>query len=230
MIDTEIRTREELVELVNEIGFLPFFSGRIEGFSLEENISYDAWYQGRWSGKIHWDAWDWKGQVLQSRELVYGKFFEKKAGFISLKLWPDFCNYRRDGYDFDARSDDGLASYKDKGVVEYIAAAGAALTRDIKDSLNYKNGGNKGFETVITRLQMETYVVPVNYEYSRRKNGDEYGWGNCRYDIAENFWGIKLCRSAYKRSPEESLNRIIRHIRKVLPRLDEEELRSLLKM
>ena len=29
--------------------------------------------------------------------------FGKKAGFISLKLWPDFCNYRRDGYDFDAR-------------------------------------------------------------------------------------------------------------------------------
>ena len=71
---------------------------------------------------------------------------------------------------------------------------------------------------------------PVNYEYSKRKSGDEYGWGNCRYDIAENFWGDKLCRSAYKRSPEESLNRIIKHIRKVLPRLDEEELRSLLKM
>ena len=29
--------------------------------------------------------------------------FGKKAGFIRLKLWPDFCNYRRDGYDFDAR-------------------------------------------------------------------------------------------------------------------------------
>ena len=46
---------------------------------------------------------------------------------------------------------------------------------------------------------METYVVPVNYEYSKRKNGDE------------------------------SLNRIIKHIRKVLPKLDEDELRSLLK-
>ena len=43
---------------------LPFFSGRIEGFSLEENISYDAWYQGRWSGKIHWDAWEWKAQEV----------------------------------------------------------------------------------------------------------------------------------------------------------------------
>ena len=228
MINTDIRTREELVELVNEIGFLPFFSGNIEGFSLEENISYDAWYQGRWSGKIHWDAWDWKGQVLQNKELVYGKFFKKKTGFISLELWPDFCNYRRDGYDFDARFDDGLASYKDKGVVDYITDAGATLTRNIKDDLGYKKGGNKGFETVITRLQMETYVVPVNYEYSRRKNGDEYGWGNCRYDIAENYWGDKLCRSAYKRSPEESLDRLIKHIRKQLPRLDEEELRGLL--
>jgi len=228
MINTDIRTREELVELVNEIGFLPFFSGNIEGFSLEENISYDAWYQGRWSGKIHWDAWDWKGQVLQKRELVYGKFFKKKTGFISLELWPDFCNYRRDGYDFDARFDDGLASYKDKGVVDYITDAGATLTRNIKDDLGYKKGGNIGFETVITRLQMETYVVPVNYEYSRRKNGDEYGWGNCRYDIAENYWGDKLCRSAYKRSPEESLDRLINHIRKQLPRLDEEELRGLL--
>ena len=63
MID-EINTREDLVELVNEIGFLPFFSGRIEGFSLEENISYNAWYQGRWSGKIHWDAWDWMLRLI----------------------------------------------------------------------------------------------------------------------------------------------------------------------
>lgn len=63
MID-EIRNRKELVALVNEIGFLPFFSGRIEGLSLEENISYDAWYHGRRSGKIHWDAWEWKAQEV----------------------------------------------------------------------------------------------------------------------------------------------------------------------
>ena len=229
MIDTEIRTREELVMLVDEIGFLPFFSCRIAGFSLEEIISYDAWYQGRWSGKIHWDAWDWKGLVLQNKELVYGKFFEKKAGFISRKLWPDFCNYRRDGYDFDAGYDDGLISYKDKGVYDYIANQGATLTRNIKNDLNYKKGGNKGFETVITRLQMQTYVVPVNYEYSKRKNGEEYGWGNCRYDIAENYWGDSLCKDAYKRAPEESLARIISHIRKAIPKLDEAELKALLR-
>ncbi len=229
MVRMQIDSREKLVSEVNIMGILPFFQCRIEGFSLEENVSYKAWYQGRERGKVHWDAWDWKGQVLQNRELVYGKFFEKKAGFISLELWPDFCNYRRDGYDFDARFDDGLASYKDKGVVDFLAGAGALLTRDIKDRLNYKKGGNKGFETVITRLQMQTYVVPVNYEYSRRKNGNEYGWGNCRYDIADNYWGEKLCRSAYGRSPQESLDRIIKHVRKAVIPMDEAELAALLK-
>ncbi|MBP3239121.1 MAG: hypothetical protein J6M92_01055, partial [Oribacterium sp.] len=47
-------------------------------------------------------------------------------------------------------------------------------------------------------------------------------------DVAENYWGDKLCRSEYKRSPEESLDRIIKHIRKVLPKMDEKELRALL--
>ena len=229
MIIDEIRNRADLVDLVNEIGFLPFFSCRIQGFSLEENVSYEAWYQGRWKGRVHWDAWDWKGEVLRNKELFYGKFFEKKAGFISMKLWPDFCNYRRDGYDFDARFDDGLAAYKDKGVVDFITGSGATLTREIKDSLNYKKDGNKGFETVIPRLQMQTYVVPVDYEYSKRKSGDEYGWGNCRYDIAENYWGDKLCRSAYKRSPEESLDKMIKHIKNALPRMDVGEIRALLK-
>lgn len=57
--------------------------------------------------------------------------------------------------------------------MDYITGIGATLTKDIKDNLNYNKGGNKGFETVISRLQMETYVVPINYEYSKRKNGDE---------------------------------------------------------
>ena len=43
----EVRNRKDLVTMVNEIGFLPFFSGRIEGFSLEENISWAAGDDGQ---------------------------------------------------------------------------------------------------------------------------------------------------------------------------------------
>ncbi|MCR5210364.1 MAG: hypothetical protein K6C99_09150 [Lachnospiraceae bacterium] len=225
----KIKTVKDLIGVVNEAGFLPFFCSSVEGFSLEDHVSDSAWYRGSVHGRVIWDAWEWKGEVLRSRELIYGKFFGGKAGFISKEWFPDFCNYRRDGYDFDARFEDGLANYKDKGVADYLEENGAALTRKIKDDLNYKKGGNKGFETVITRLQMQTYVVPVNYEYSVRKSGQEFGWGNCRYDLAEKYWGKKLCTSAYKRDPDESLELMIRHLGKILPNVGEEEIGRFLK-
>ena len=224
----KIRRIDDLIETVDEIGFLPFFCSRIDGFSLEDHVADSAWYRGRWHGKVVWDAWNWKGELLHDKSLIYGKFFEGKAGFISKEWFPDFCNYRRDGYDFDSRFEDGLANYKDKGIVEYLIHTGATLTKNIKDDLNYKKGGNKGFETVITRLQMQTYVVPVNYEYSVRKSGEEFGWGNCRYDIADNYWGKKLCCSAYKREPEESYERIIKQLKKLLPEAGENDIKKLI--
>ena len=54
----EIQSLEDLISLVDEIGFLPFFENRIPGYSLEEIISWDCWYQGRWEGKIHWPRYE----------------------------------------------------------------------------------------------------------------------------------------------------------------------------
>jgi len=47
-------------------------------------------------------------------------FFHGKAGFISAEWFPDFANYRRDSYDFDARYEDGLARYQDKQVYDIL--------------------------------------------------------------------------------------------------------------
>ena len=55
-----------------------------------------------------------KWKIRRSGKCLYGKIFNKKAGFVSREWIPEFVNFRRDGYDFDARWDDGLASYKDK--------------------------------------------------------------------------------------------------------------------
>ena len=39
-----IQSREDVVSLVEEIGFLPFFSNLIPGFSIEENIAPEYWF------------------------------------------------------------------------------------------------------------------------------------------------------------------------------------------
>ena len=151
--DFHIREKEDLIRAVNDLGFLPFFQNSIEGFSIEEHVDPKIWF-----GDIE-GPWEWKGPVIRELGCAYGKFFEKKAAYISRKWFPDFANYRRNGYDFDARFDDELASYQDKKLFDLVDANAPLLSKELKKLGNYRKGGNKGFDTIITRLQSQCYVI-----------------------------------------------------------------------
>ena len=99
-----IRTIEDLEDIINQWGFLPFFRGRIPGFSIEEVADPAIWYE---DGDFR--VWDWKGPAIQDLRCAYGKFFEKKAAFISREWFYDFANYRRDGYDYEGFFNDEKA-------------------------------------------------------------------------------------------------------------------------
>lgn len=219
-----IHNAEELENLVCEIGFLPFFEHEISGYSVEECCPDELWFAGDVDG-----PWEWKGPIARGGKCVYGKFFRGKAGFVSLDWFPDFANYRRDGYDFDARFDDGLASYKDKGMYDTISEYGSILSKELKKVCNYTKGGNKGFDTVITRLQMQTYVSIADFEYATDKNERTYGWGIARYSTPEELFGYEAVTSAYQRSPEESRERIMQYLSQLLPEVEEQQLIKLMK-
>ena len=59
-----------------------------------------------WSDDPVRDLWRWRIAIAKKHDILYGKFFAKKAGFISKKWLLVFANYRRDGYDFDALFED----------------------------------------------------------------------------------------------------------------------------
>lgn len=150
----QLHSADDLIATVEQYGFLPFFRNEIPGFSVEELCPPELWFADDADG-----PWEWKGPAARSGKCLYGKLFNKKAGFVSREWIPDFANFRRDGYDFDARWDDGLASYKDKELYETIADEGRILSKRLKEVRNYRKGGNTGFETSITRLQMQSYVI-----------------------------------------------------------------------
>ena len=221
---SKLRSADDIIQLVQEIGFLPFFENDIKGFSIEENCPSELWFSDDADG-----PWEWKGPIIRSGKCVYGKFFNRKAGYVSLEWFPDFANYRRDGYDFDARYDDGLASYKDKGVYNTIEENGTILSKELKKICNYRKGGNKGFDTVITRLQMQTYVNIADFVYMQDKLGRTYGWGVAKYSIPEELFGYETVTSAYKREPQESKKRLIAHLSQVLSDASESQLLKLVK-
>ena len=221
-LDFRIRSKSDLVNVVNEIGFLPFFTNSIEGFSIEEHVDRELWFT---------DAegpWEWKGPVIRETGCAYGKFFEKKAAYISREWFPDFANYRRDGYDFDARFDDELASYRDKTLFDLVDANAPVLSKSLKQLGNYRKDGNKGFDTIITRLQSQCYVIISDFVYLKDKKGKTYGWGVAEYSTPEHFMGDAFTGRVYIRKPEESYQKILEHLTGLLPEAGKEKLKKFL--
>lgn len=221
---SKIKSADDIVRLVNKIGFLPFFVNEINGFSIEEHCPKELWFAADADG-----PWEWKGPIARSGECVYGKFFGGKAGFVSPQWFPELANYRRNGYDFDSRYDDGLASRKDKDVYDTIAQHGTILSKELKLTCNYRKGGNKGFETVITRLQMQTYVNIADFVYMRDKHGQAYGWGVAKYGTPEETLGYEAVTAAYKRDPQKSKELILDHLTGILPDIADNKLLKLMK-
>ena len=53
-----IRTKQDMADAVQTVGFLPLFRNSIPGFSIEERAAPEAWFSGE-AG-----VWEWKGPVI----------------------------------------------------------------------------------------------------------------------------------------------------------------------
>lgn len=225
--DFKIGSMEELINVIDRLGFVPFFKNPIEGFSIEEHISDGCWYDDGDDG--FWPAWEWKGPAIRTMQCAYGKFLMGKAMYVSPKWFPDFANYRRDGYDFDARYEDGLASFHDKELYELLDVNAPVMSKQLKQAGNYGKNGRKGFDTMIARLQKQCYVIISDFRYATDKYGNKYGWGIAEYSTPEKFLGKKFTNKVYQCTPEESYERILKHFKKILPDAEQKEIERILR-
>ena len=199
----------ELQALINEIGYLPLFAGSIPGFSVQEMTDPAAWF----SDDPAIDPWLWRDQLSTAGEVAYGKFFEQKAGFISREFLPSFCNLRRDGYDFDARWDDGLASHRQKKIMDLFPGDEILLGHVIKTEAGFGKDGEKGFEGVMTLLQMQTYLLMRGFQRRTNKRGQPYGMAVRRVSTPEALFGAEHISSSYHEKPLDTRARLIDHCR-----------------
>ncbi len=217
-----LRSPENVRDTVLTLGFLPFFRNEIPGFSLEEHTPPALWFTEEPG------PWEWKGELARDPDLVYGKFFRGRAGFLRRDWFAVFANYRRDGYDFDARFDDGLASLRDKGLYDIAAERGSLSSKELRALAGYGKGGEKGFDGRITRLQMQTYLLITDFVYAVDRYGREYGWGIACYGTPEHRFGENWLEEAYREDPARSRRRVYAHLQGLFPEASEKQLRRLL--
>ena len=204
----------ELIEYINEIGFLPLLRMGLPGWSAEEAVDEECRYVTLPDGGWEWPLWEWKGDIIQECGCAYGKFFDKKAAFISRDWWPDFCNYRRSVF---PRPEEG--SIED-AILQTLQENGSMITRDLRRACGFTGTKMRGkFDSYITRLEMGGYIVTEDFVYPKDRHGRNYGWGWALLTTPEALFGREACHP--DRTPEESRARLVAHCRKLFPDADE---------
>ncbi len=163
-----LHSPDDLLELVREVGFLPLFSNDIPGFSVEEHTPAADW----WTDDPARDPWAWRQVLAPNEQVAYGKFFDKKAGFVSREWFPAFANYRRDGYDYEGLYEDGKMTSRCKRIMDVLGlnedAEGTAL---LSCDLRKRAALEKGFEGAVTDLQMKSFLIVSDFRQKRNRRG-----------------------------------------------------------
>lgn len=210
-----------MMELIGKIGFLPLLDSGIAGFSAEEIVAEECRYITFPEGGWEWPLWKWKGEIVTEMPCVYGKFFGKKAGFVSREWWPDLCNYRRSK---QARPADETI---EGSILSTLQLSGSLITRELRAACGFTGKGMRSkFDGYLTRLEMATYIVTENFVYPRDKHNHEYGWGWSLLNTPEALYGKDACHC--NRTPQESYERIHEHLKEILPDATDKQLTKMI--
>ena len=231
----KIDSKDSLTQAAIYYGMLPFFHNEVRGFSVAEMA-----LPGMLFGE-HGDdegCWEWKGPVIRERTTAYGKFFRKKAGFVSLELFPDFLNYRRAKYPVKPssteemileiiRENEGLTSTDLKNYI-FGFPSRSRMPWDIPDKEEQRRIKKRpSIETPLQKLQMGGWLLISDFEYKLTKRGERYGWGVAKYSTPELWLGDKI-KYITDRDPLESLDRMVEEIKRRLPGSNKSSIRKLI--
>ena len=218
---------------------MPFFKNTIEGFSIEEMTPPELLF----GDDMENGPWQWKGPIISNWQSAYGKFFRGKAGYVSLEWLPDFMNWRRTVYPINKESEDSrrildvLVENESMLSKQLKIASGFSLSRkktkfnpeDPTEPIVNKNNG-MAFDSLIGQLQMGTHVCIADFEYLISKKGEPYGWGVARYCTPEAMYPelFPIKDKVDGRTPEESRNRILKHLCELFPDVEKKKIEKLI--
>jgi hypothetical protein len=214
-----------MLEAVKTYGIIPFFENTVRGYSIEELTPPSFWLTDEELG-----PWDWKVDVVQSGEIVYGKFLcGGKASFATPEWYAHLRNWRLAQDKYKPTEEGGK-------VLELIGKEGSCNARQIREMLGVKKSKA---DSVLAGLMQGTRIVIGDIQRVYRGPNLEYkGWQTASYCTPESLferpeeefgpWHIKGTSLKCDCSPEKSYSKLTGHIRNMFPEATENAVRKII--
>ena len=209
-----IKSPESMIQTIREFGIIPFFHGKIPGWSIEELTEPDFWF----TSSEELGPWDWKIEAVRQGNIAYGKFIRNKAAFATVEWYAHLMNWRRSlpqyriplGEQYSGNtlmdrlyktlSPTLLNAIKEYGAMEPTEMRGLLQERTTEDVLKSIGGSmNKYLFPKIKRtavdflnlyLEMGTWTVIGDFQRIFRGSNQEYtGWQRSSITTPELLFG-----------------------------------------
>ena len=210
-----------MLEAIKTCGIIPFFENPVTGFSIEEMTPPGSWFTDEDLG-----PWDWKVDVVQSGEIVYGKFLcGGKAAFATPEWYAHLRNWRLSQEKYKPTNEG-------RKVLKLIEKEGSCVSRQVRELLNVKKSKS---DSVLANLMNGTRLIIGDIQRVYKGPNLEYkGWQTASYCTpeslferpAEDFgpWHIGGSTLKCDCSPEESYSILRNHIMGIFPEATEKQL------
>jgi hypothetical protein len=221
----KVTDSESMLEAIKAYGFIPFFENPIPGYSIEELTPPNMWFTDENLG-----PWDWKVDVVQSGEIVYGKFLcGGKSAFAAPEWYAHIRNWKLSQEKYKPTAEG-------QKVLRLIEKEGSCVSRQVRELLKVKKSKS---DSVLANLMNGTRLIIGDIQRVYKGPNLEYkGWQTASYCTPESIferpgedfgpWHIGGCTLKCGCSPEESYSKLRDHIKELFPKATERQITKIL--
>lgn len=175
-----LQSAENLVALVSQLGFIPFFEGAIPGFSVQALCDPVHWFDNEGADL---GPWDWKVDVVGSGEVAYGKFlYGGKAAFATHSWYRRIASYRRS-------LDKYIPRGFDREVYDEVLRRHSAYSSELRRALGVKKSR---IDTSLMHLMQGTRLVIGTIDRVYRGPDLHYdGWQRAVVCTPDELFGME---------------------------------------
>lgn len=103
------------------------------------------------------------------------------------------------------------------------------MTSELKEAAGfYRKNEIPAFNSEITELQMQTYLISGDFLQKRNRKGQPYGWHVSVLETPETKWGYPYVTGEYKNDPSSSWEEILNQMRTHFPDAEEKQIKKVL--
>ncbi|GIN86221.1 hypothetical protein J6TS2_26070 [Heyndrickxia sporothermodurans] len=209
-MDYKVKTYEEAIKVIEEIGLLPLAPLIPDYPSLNSITSQSAWHSD-----TEFDPWIWRTKFSADGVAGYGKFIKKKSNLVSRKLLPYVKAVLGSNETVEERYYNGNVSKEALNLYEIISQEEGIDTRELRKKAGLKEKENKKlFDHALLELQGAMDIVISGIQEKKNADGEKNGWSSTAFETYDS-WASRNNIEVIGADKEEARNYLIDHFSRI---------------